>query len=202
VFSGYRKANLRFAPAINFPASPFDRPSDLRRRPISGSAFQPKLPTLADCQTLRLAFRLPSNLRWRPNLQPAFQPAFDLRLRPTFQPSLCTDLQLALLADPQPAFQPTSSLRLRSVFQLNLPASLQLAPSICLPVPPSNPTSDSHRPADPFGAALQPTCSLRRRSTFRPCLTDQTYDSGCRISGSASRPISDSRLRPTFPPGL
>jgi hypothetical protein len=43
---------------------------------------------------------------------------------------------------------------------------------------------------------------LRCRSTFKPCLTDQTSDTGCCISGSASRSISDSRLRPTFPPGL
>lgn len=56
--------------------------------------------------------------------------------------------------------------------------------------------------ADPFGAAFRPTCSLHRRSTFQPCLTDQTSDTGCCISGSASRSISDSRLRPTFPPGL
>jgi len=43
---------------------------------------------------------------------------------------------------------------------------------------------------------------LRRRPTFQPCLTNQPSDSGCCISGSASRPVSDSRLRPTFPPGL
>jgi len=186
---------------IYFPASPSDQSSDLRRRSISGSAFQltadprrPSDPSTCLPVTLQLALAT--------NLGPAFQPTFDLRLRPTFRPSLCTDLRLAPPADPRPAFQLTSSLRLRSVFRLNLPAYLQLAPSIRLPVPPSNLTSDSHRPADPFGAALQPTCSLRYRSTFRPCLTDQTYDSGCCISGSASRPISDLRLRPTFPLGL
>jgi hypothetical protein len=43
---------------------------------------------------------------------------------------------------------------------------------------------------------------LRCRSTFQPCLTNQTSDSGCRISGSASRRISDSRLRLAFPPCL
>jgi len=159
-------------------------------------------PTLIDCQILRLAFKLTSNLRWRPTFRPAFQPTFDLRLRPTFRPSLCTDPRLAPPADPRPAFQLTSSLRLRSIFRLNLPADFQLAPSFNLPVPPSNLTSDSHRPLNPFGAAFRLTCGLRHGPTFQPCLTDQRSDTGCRISGSASRPISDSRLRPTFPPGL
>jgi len=47
----------------------------------------------------------------------------------------------------------------------------------------------------PFGAALRFTFGLRRRYPFRPCLTDHTPDSGCRISGSAFLRISDLRLR-------
>jgi len=165
-------------------------------------------------------------LRWRPTI-PACLPT---RLR--LAPSICL-----------PACLPTR-LRLAPSICLpaNLPARLQLAPSTNLPVPPSNLTSDSHRPLipsalpssqpaacatdqpsgpawrtkrptpavaspallpgpvsdlrlqlafppglrtqppiprllHPFGAALEPTCSLRYRSTFRPSLTDPTSDS-------------------------
>jgi len=176
--------------------------SDLRRLSISGSAFQPNL-------------RLSSTVRFfdLPSSQPPTCVGDQPSGLPSSQPSTCVSGQLS-----GPAFAPTrdlrrlpilglafrltSSLRLRSVFQLNLPADFQLAPSFNLPVLPSNLTSDSHRPLNPFGAAFRPTCGLRRRSSFQPCLTDQRSDTGCRISGSASRPISDSRLRPTFPPGL
>jgi len=129
--------------ALRFPAT-VKPTSDLHRR----STFQPRLPidlrlassihlrlclptqppSLIDCQILRLAFRSPSNLRWRLIFGPAFQPTFDLRLRPTFRPSLCTDRRLAPPADPRPAFQLTSSLRLRSIFRptFRLPSSLRL----------------------------------------------------------------------------
>jgi len=111
--------------------------SDLHRR----STFQPRLPinhrlasaiflrlclptqrpTLADRQILRLAFSLPSNLRWRPTFRPAFQPTFDLRRRPTFRPNLRINLRLAPLANPL----------------VCLPTRLRLAPSIRLPAQPS-----------------------------------------------------------------
>ena len=117
---------------------------------------------------------LPANLRLA---SPANLPA-----QPSHRPATCVACRSSGLA-----FRLTSSLRLRSIFRLNLPADFQLAPSFNLPVPPSNLTSDSHRPLNPFGAAFQLTCGLRRRSTFQPCLTDQRSDTGYRISGSASR---------------
>jgi len=118
--SGYRLANLRFAPAICLSASPSDQPPTCVGN-LSPALPSNSLPTLIDRQTLRLAFRSTSNLRWRPTLRPAFQPTFDLRLRPTFRPSLCIDLRLAPLADP-PAC---------------LPTNLWLAPSTNLPDRPS-----------------------------------------------------------------
>jgi len=177
--------------------------SDLHRR----STFQPRLPinhrlasaiflrlclptqrpTLIDRQILRLAFRSPSNLRWRPTFRPAFQPAFDLRLRPTFRLNLCTDLRLAPPADP-PACLPT---RLRLAPSIRLPAQPSSRLPACAFVQPSGsafePNFRLSSSADPFGAAFRLICSLRRRPTFQPCLTNQTSDTGCCISGSASR---------------
>jgi hypothetical protein len=71
----------------------------------------------------------------------------------------------------EPAFRSISSLRLRSIFQLNLPADFQLAPSFNLPVPPSNLTSDSHRPLIP--SAL-PSANLRLALPINfPALPDE-----------------------------
>jgi hypothetical protein len=176
--------------------------SDLRRRSISGSAFQLNLrfsstvrsfdlpsgqpPTCVGDQPSGLPSSQPSTCVSGQPSGPTFASTCDLRRLPILRPGLPTDLQLA----------PSINL------PAHPPADFQLAPSFNLPVPPSNLTSDSHRPLNPFGAAFQLTCGLHRRSTFQPCLTDQRSDTGCRISGSASRSISDSRLRPAFPPGL
>jgi len=108
-----------------------------------------QLPTLADRQTLRLAFRSTSNVRWRSIFRPAFQPAFDLRLRLTFRPSLCIDPRLAPLADPTACLPTNLQLAPSTDLPAHLPVDFQLAPSFNLPVPPSNPTSDSHRPLIP-----------------------------------------------------
>jgi len=75
----------------------------------------------------------PADSRRRQILRLALRSTSNLRWLPTIPACLPTRLQLA------------PSLRLPA----NLPAHLQLAPSINLPVPPSNLTSDSHRPLIP-----------------------------------------------------
>jgi hypothetical protein len=148
-FSGYRLINLRFAPVINLSVSPSDQPSDFRRRSLSSSAFQlhyQPLPTVR-------SFDLPSDqpptcVGDQPSSLPSSQPLTCVSSQlssPTFA-STCGLRRLPIL---WPAFRLVSGLRLQSVFQLNLPADFQLAPSSNLPVPPSNLTSDSHRPLIP-----------------------------------------------------
>jgi len=98
----------------------FDLPSD---QPPTCVGDQPSGPPFSQPST-RVSGQLSG---------PTFASTCDLRRLPIFRS----------------AFRPISSLRLRVIFRLNLPADFRLAPSFNLPVPPSNLTSDSHRPLIP-----------------------------------------------------
>jgi len=135
-FSGYRQANLRFAPAINFPASPSDQPptcvGDLSPALPSNSTTDPHRPSdPSTCLQIALQLALATNL-------PACLPA-SLRLassanfpaQPLHRPATCAACRSSgLPSDSSPAcafnssssstFQPTSSLRLRSAFRFRL----------------------------------------------------------------------------------
>lgn len=174
----------------------------MRLRPIFRLCLPTQPPTLVGIRSAdQPSSQSPTCVGYQPS-GPAFRLIFDLRLRSTFRLRLPIGPRPSPPADP-PACPPTDP---------------QLAPSINLPAQPSSrspacafvrPSGSAFEPnlrlssaADPFGAALRPTGDLRHRPTFRPCLTDQTSDTGCCISGSAFRPISDLRLRPAGQPGL
>jgi hypothetical protein len=159
--------DLKLAPAIILPAPPSFRPSGLRL-PID----PPALPSNLTSDSHRLLHPLAS-----PSRQPlacassqlsgcAFRPASSLRLPPTFQPCLRTNLRLAppthsglrLLADLQlaPSINLPARLRVnlptcvfRLTLRLRLPAGFRLASSANLPALPSDPTSDSHQMSFP-----------------------------------------------------
>jgi len=145
VSSGYRLANLRFAPAINPSASPSNRP------PTRVGCLSPALPSnlnlepFIDCQILQQVFRSISSLRlqltFRPNLPAALRlpsPA-SLPVPPSSRPAT-----VAACRSSSHALQSSSSLRLLSIFRLNLPVSLfDLRHVVDLPALPTNPTSDS-----------------------------------------------------------
>jgi hypothetical protein len=93
----------------------------LRRLPISGSAFQLNYQLSSTVKSFDLPSDQPPTCVGDQPFWPAFRPTFDLRLQPTFQPSLRIDPRLAPPADPRAC----------------LPINLQLAPSINLPAQPS-----------------------------------------------------------------
>jgi len=124
-------------------------PIDLRLAPVihlPAFAFQPQPSTLIGVGFLTCL---------RAGLQLAS--ATNLLAWPSDRSSTCVSdppsgsafrisLRLAPHAALRAAFQPVPGSRLRPVFWPNLPVALQLAPSTNLPAPPSNLTSDSHRP--------------------------------------------------------
>jgi len=117
-----------------------------------------QLPTLIDCQTVRLAISSTSNLRWRSNLRPAFQPTIDLRLRLAFWLNLRINLRPAPPADPSVCLPTHLQLAPLTCLPANPPIDFRLAPSFNLPVPPSNLTFDSRRPLIPSALpSSQPT---------------------------------------------
>jgi hypothetical protein len=147
--SGYRLANPRFAPAICLSASPSDRP------PTCVGDLSPALPSNSTTDPHR-----PSDPSTCPQISPPTCVGDQPSGLPSSQPSTCVSGQLSgpafaptcdlrRLPILQPAFRPISSLRLQPIFRTNLPADFQLAPWSNLPVPPSNLTSDSHRPPIP-----------------------------------------------------
>jgi len=125
----------------------FQSTSDLRRLPISGSAFQLNIQPSIDCQILQQIFQSISSLR----LQPTFRSSLSIHLRlaspinlpapPSYRPAT-----VAACRSFSNALRSTSSLRLQPIFQLSLPASLfDLRLLANLSALPSNLTSDSHR---------------------------------------------------------
>jgi len=145
--SGYRPANLRFAPAIHLSASPSNRP------PTRVGCLSPALPSnhnlqpFIDCQILQQIFRSISSLR----LQLSFRSNRSAALRLASPASLpvppsCRPATVAACRFSSHALRPPSSLRLPSIFRLNLPVSLfDLRLLVDLPALPTNPTSDSRR---------------------------------------------------------
>jgi len=127
----------------------FRSTTDLRRRSFSGSAFQLNYRPLPTVRLFDLPSDQPPTCVGDQSVRPAFQPTFDSRLQPTFQLNLRIDLRLAPLADPLACLPINLQLAPSTDLPANLLADFQLAPSFNLPVPPSNLTSDSHRPLIP-----------------------------------------------------
>jgi hypothetical protein len=155
--SGYRSANLQFAPLTVCSASPSNSTSD-SHLPLDSLASLPIGLQLAPLTIFQPS--LPVDLRLASPIFPsssAFQSTRGRRHLSIFRP----------------AFRLTSSLRLRPIFRLNLSVHVQLAPSANVRALPSNLTSDSHRLLRSPGAALWFTCDRRRILTFRPCLQSQ-----------------------------
>jgi len=127
----------------------FQSTTDLRRRSFSGSAFQLNDRPLPTVRSFDLPSACPPTcVGDQPSGLPSSRPSTCVAGQlsgPTFA-STCDLRRLPILWS---AFRLVSGLRLQSVFRLNLPADFQLAPSFNLPVPPSNLTSDSHRPLIP-----------------------------------------------------
>jgi len=112
-------------PFSQSPVCTFDEPFslafqstyDLRRRPISGSAFQPNLRLSSTVRSFEQVLQSISSLRLRPIFEPSLpvNPSTCVSDRPSssaFQ-SACDSRRLPIFG---PAFQLTSSLRLRPIF--------------------------------------------------------------------------------------
>jgi len=165
--SGCRLANPRFTPATNCSASPIDRSptcvGNLSPALPSNSTTDPRRPSdPSTClePTLQLALATdpsacrPASLRLTPpanlSAQPSHRPATCAACRSSGPPSD---------SSPACAFAPSSS----STFQTDF----RLAPSLSLSAPPSNLTSDSHRPPVPSALpSSQPAaCAADRPSS-------------------------------------
>jgi len=120
--SGYRPANLRFAPAIHLFSLAFQLTSDLRRLPISGSAFQPQPPTLHRLSDP--SANLPVHFQLAPSTFLPIQPSRWLSTCVSNQPS-------------GSAFVPACDRRHLPNLQPCPPIVFQLAPSVDLPAQPS-----------------------------------------------------------------
>jgi len=169
--SGYRQADLRSAPGINLSAllSNLHATCAACRSPAlpSNSTTNSRRPSNpSTCLQINLQLALATNLSG----PPSGQPSTCVSSQPS-SPAFASTRDLRRLPILEPAFRSISSLRLRSIFQLHLPADFQLAPSFNLPVPPSNLTSDSHRPLIP--SAL-PSANLRLALPINfPALPDE-----------------------------
>jgi hypothetical protein len=149
--------DLRPSPLADLPALPANRASVFAFAQSSGSAFR-----------FTFSLRLRANhpvLPSEPNLRlsPVVASIGRLRIDPRLAPPIYFPAALAS------AF----GFRLWSTLQLYSPLGFRLAPSAQLPALPLNPTSDSHRLLNSFGAAFRLTFGFRRRSAFRPGLRTQ-----------------------------
>jgi len=121
--SGYRPANLRFAPAINPSASPSNQP------PTCVGCLSPALPSnlnfqsFIDCQILQQVFRSIFQLA----------PSTNRPTQPSRRPSTCVYSQPS-----GSAFVPTCDRRRLPNLQPCPPIAVQLAPSADLPAQPSS----------------------------------------------------------------
>jgi hypothetical protein len=147
--SGYRSANLPACTGVYPFSLAFQSACDLRRLPISGSAFQLNLRLSSAARFFGQPSNRSSACAFNRSSSPAFQPTFDSRLRPTFRLRLPTNLRPSPHAD-LPACPPTN---------------LQLAPSANLPAQLSRP-----RPAFAFcqrsGSAFKPNLRLSSAAAF------------------------------------
>ena len=161
-FSGYRSANLRFAPAINLSASPSDQPA------TRVACQSPALPSNSTSDSHRLSDSSVGSsdqspaCAFNPPSDPTFRPTFDSRLR--IQPSgsaFRPDLRLvaACRSSSLPSDRPPACAFGRSSGSAFL-SDFQLAPSANLPALPSNLTSDSHRLLHPLAFAFEPIFEL------------------------------------------